>query len=110
MKTQHTPGPWAFQQEYRDENRPPMPYQVFSIIGNVDAPEHKQSTIATSVTDPDDARLIASAPELLAALETMLCADNAICENIGLKSDQAMQRIAAIDYAREVISKAKGAK
>ena len=52
--------------------------------------------------------LIAAAPELLDALEILLTADNAICENIGRKSDQAMQRIAAIDYARTVIVKAKG--
>ena len=37
---------------------------------------------------------------LRAALEALLEADTAICENIGTKSNQAMQRIAALDTAR----------
>lgn len=56
----------------------------------------------------ENLKLIAAAPDLLETLEAMLFADHSICENIGLKSDQAMQRIAAIDNAREAIAKAKG--
>ena len=55
-----------------------------------------------------NATLIAAAPELLAALEYMLRADDAICNDAGTKSDQAMNRIAAIDAARAAIAKAKG--
>ena len=44
---------------------------------------------------------------LVAALEYMLSADRAICENIGLKSDQAMNRIAALDQARAALAAAK---
>jgi hypothetical protein len=58
--------------------------------------------------DVANAELIATAPELLAALEYMLQADNDICENVGTKSDQAMSRIAAIDAARNAIARAKG--
>lgn len=54
-----------------------------------------------------NACLIAAAPELLRALQDMLQADTAICENIGSKSDQAMQRIAALDRANAAIEFSK---
>lgn len=56
--------------------------------------------------DVEAMRLAAAAPDLLEALEEMLQADDAICNNVGRKSDQAMQRIAAIDSANAAIKKA----
>lgn len=47
--------------------------------------------------------------ELLAALNALLHADDCICENRGHKSDQAMQRIAAIDQARAALAAARNA-
>ena len=41
---------------------------------------------------------------LRAVICQLLDADNCICENIGSKSDQAMQRIAAIDAANRALS------
>ena len=50
--------------------------------------------------------LLCSAPSLLCALRALIAADTAICENVGLKSDQAMQRIAALDEADRAIASA----
>lgn len=55
-----------------------------------------------------NARLIAAAPELLGALKAMMHADECISENRGHKSDQAMQRIAALDLATAAIARAEG--
>ncbi len=44
---------------------------------------------------------------LFICLEYFLAADMAICENRGSKSDQAMQRIAALDNAARALAKAK---
>jgi hypothetical protein len=52
-------------------------------------------------------RAVNSHAQLVAALEAMLKADTAICENIGLKSDQAMQRIAALDMAVAALASAQ---
>lgn len=46
--------------------------------------------------------------DLLASLEYLVRADEDIQENRGLKSDQAMGRIAALDAAHAAIAKAKG--
>jgi hypothetical protein len=67
VKIKHTPAPWQFALAYsNDEARPP--YSVWVIVGNTDANERKHSTVATTITNDADARLIAAAPELLAAL------------------------------------------
>ena len=65
----HTPGPWGFQWAYREQDRKPYPYEVFTVIGNINEPEFRHSIVATSITDKDDARLIAVAPALLKALK-----------------------------------------
>lgn len=98
MTTQakHTPGPWL-----ENNNR----------IVQVTEDGNEGHLIcylppALSGAREENARLIASAPALLEALQAMLSADDAICENIGHKSDQAMQRIAAIDMARAAIQAA----
>ncbi len=45
---------------------------------------------------------------LVEILKDLVSADDAICENVGTKSDQTMMRIAAIDQARAAIARAKG--
>jgi len=95
MNTNHTPGPWHCNGT-----------QIVGKLGK------RTQYIAETLRDTGcetcnaNARLIASAPELLAALQAMLKADEDICENVGLKSDQAMQRIAALDQAHEAIARA----
>ncbi len=64
MKTQHTPGPWTYRQAY--DNGEPTAFEVDAGRGNV-------ATVATGAGDVDreeaNARLIAAAPDLLAALK-----------------------------------------
>jgi hypothetical protein len=62
----------------------------------------------TAELSEDIAKLCEINADLLVALQDMLAADDAICQNRGLKSDQATSRIAAIDNARAAIAKAGG--
>lgn len=48
--------------------------------------------------------------DLIDALQDLLEADEAICDNTGSKADQAMSRIAAIDQARAALAKVGGEK
>jgi len=79
MKTQFTPGPWHLGYNKHD------------------ASVHNGVTIASICDDAThwkaNARLIASAPELLAALERLV---------------HPMADDEDLDYAREIIAKAKG--
>jgi len=58
--------------------------------------------------NPERVYAAALAPEMAEALAALLAADEAICEDIGSKSDQAMQRIAALDNARAILARVKG--
>ena len=82
MSAAHTPGPWTFKRGvYRIEVRT--------------TPER---SYAFSLSDEANARLIASAPELLAALEA-LCEDKYLADPIN--ADRMRN-------AREAIAKATG--
>lgn len=101
MKTNHTPTPYKVARLFREN----MPEAFAVTTGKWGAP-------LVAICDRDeDAIFIAkscnSHAALVATLEDMLSADNAICENLGRKSDQAMQRIAAIDQARAALALAK---
>jgi hypothetical protein len=98
----HTPGPWMIR-----------PFRGGFIRDSISICGTSIQEITALSAPPDrfheqaaNARLIAAAPELLAALNAMLNADEAICENIGTLSDQAMQWIAAVDAAQAAIAKA----
>lgn len=98
-KAKHTPGPWTTGPHYTNE----------AIYIQQPCETSNGGWLVATVWGEDkeaNARLIAAAPELLAALEAMVKADEAICENRGRKSDQAMQRIAALDAAIAAIAKA----
>jgi hypothetical protein len=84
MNTEHTAGPWT----------------VSKPSGNyIDAPASKGSIAAlTFSATPADARLIAAAPELLAALEDLVKA------NYGQPYGVT---VPALDNARAVIAKAR---
>ena len=43
--------------------------------------------------------------EALGAINRLLHADNLIAENVGMKSDQAMHRIAALDFAQSFLDR-----
>lgn len=90
--TKHTPGPWAYDPEIG---------RVYSLADNqIVASIHVAGNPACEAAWPDDARLIANAPDLLAALKA---ADNELddeaCEN---RIPRARARI------RAAIAKAEG--
>ena len=102
----HTPGPWIVDI---------AAFSCYRSISTAARPPYEQIAeipwAEPSVFDAErnaNARLIAAAPELLAALQAMLLADSFIADNVGTRSDQAMGRIAAIDQAFLAVLKAKG--
>ena len=102
MKSQFTPGPWlAIPTTAISRNPHSLRMDIVSTSG-----EWNPAFIAGDIL-PDDARLIASAPELLSALEAIT---KAYVELI--KSDYPPSWNAEKDEevisAREIIAKAKG--
>lgn len=91
----HTPGPWRVEAGAE-----------FKIVGSNGQLVLLIGDNRRLIPTIEDRPLLIAAPELLEALQDMLAADDAICENRGSKSDQAMQRIAAIDQAHAAIAKA----
>jgi len=100
--TQHTPGPWMVQlisERWHGYDWPTFAIRdsvgnhCLAVIGDVDR--------ATADKNTANARLIASAPELLAALVTLL--DHA---DLGEIHDE--ETAAAVNNARAAIAKATG--
>lgn len=92
MKTQHTPGPWQVVShstagQIAIATQGPMP-SVYCIGKNKEV----------------NARLIAAAPELLAALERCIPCLQAAIDELGSREDKA-----CLAQARKVIKKARGA-
>lgn len=96
----HTPGPWSVETK---GSKHFIDGDDGLTVGYID-----RAGVRDRATIEANARLIAIAPELLDALRALIAADTAICENVGTKSDQAMQRIAALDAADRAIAKAEG--
>ena len=84
----HTPGPWI---ESPTTGNPRKPYSLRMDIVTTSG-EWNPAFVAGDIL-PEDARLIASAPDLLSALERLA---------------HPMADDDDLDYAREVIKKAKG--
>ena len=84
----HTPGPWLATPT---TGNPSKPYTVRMDIVTTSG-EWNPAFVAGDIL-PEDARLIASAPDLLSALERLA---------------HPMADDDDLDYAREVIRKAKG--
>jgi len=88
MKPQFTPGPWlAIPTTAISRNPDSLRMDIVTKTG-----EWNPAFIAGDIL-PEDARLIASAPDLLSALERLA---------------HPMADDDDLDYAREVIAKAKG--
>jgi hypothetical protein len=112
----HTPGPWLVR---FDEDRFDSKLSVLEVIDGSDASlNHPQgelvlarvnvSAFAPHMDEPlANATLIASAPDLLAALEVVL---SSTCGNVGDDGYEGCIRIEAkaLDRAIAAISKAKG--
>lgn len=92
----HTPAPWAFSINHSGD------YQLRGSNG------HLVFQVSTgTIPGNSDARLIASAPDLLAALEIFL---SSTCGDVGDDGYDGCIRIEAkaLERARAAISKAKG--
>lgn len=68
--TQHTPGPWSYEPDHSTHNL--GGFLVTTTGGRFDLLEVPRSTPPTGGTAKANARLIASAPDLLAALEALM--------------------------------------
>lgn len=88
-ETKHTPGPWFYN---RVSGYDYGSYQ-YSVSG-----------ICTNINKEADARLIAAAPELLAALEALLHGSR----NVTSQADWQAEREEASAMARAAIAKARG--
>ena len=84
MKTQHTPGPWTVDNQY------------------IHGPDGiRFLAVAGDGAGQANARLIASAPDLLASLEELFATDS-------IRATTSASSIAAIAIARAAIAKATG--
>lgn len=101
MKTAHTPGPWVYAAEYgQDITEPPCITTVarcarFVIGLESDYPGGNYRDGDPSGDEEADARLIAAAPDLLAALQWVMSATGE-------------QLTSAFEAAQDAISKATG--
>jgi len=106
METKHTPGPWICEVSMGADDwltsvrieAPRVPAQVGSVmLENFDGrPEDRQQAIA-------DGNLMAAAPELLAACESMLLTLDSFAESLGFKRSGHH----CAEAAREAIAKAR---
>jgi hypothetical protein len=107
MKTAHTPGPW-YKNGYYYQRDAAAPTGRRVMLCGGDSTLCEGFTINAANTEvchirshnrADDARLIAAAPDLLAALEDLLLVANVRIDDT---------RCPVFDHARAVIAKARG--
>lgn len=100
MTTKHTEGPWAVSPENPKIIKPADQFGMASnvIIGSA-AGHPNSGFFPTDEEAVANARLIAAAPELLAALEGLLA----------VSVDTTSEELLAMMAAREAIAKARGA-
>jgi hypothetical protein len=102
MKT-HTPGPWLATPTTC--GNPRKPYTVRMDVVTTSG-EWNPAFVAGDIL-PEDARLIASAPDLLSALNRLIQCLSEDPEDYP-DSSSARQVFDSIEFAREAISKATG--
>jgi hypothetical protein len=107
MSTKHTPGPWRLGKEWStshaDINRKTLVNVLQGAHGGVVAELWAYSNDPGQVGEMRaDARLIAAAPELLEALEDLLCNPNVRAAMSGLTGADRLER------ADAAVAKAKG--
>lgn len=98
MSAKHTPGPWRI-----------APPGVYTSGVNIDAPTGYVALVGGGISDPviADARLIASAPDLLEALEAFVASFNAF--EITNSSSSDLDHIGRLHViARAAIANARG--
>ena len=95
MKTTHTPGPWTTwlgdPANYHFHNR----RLIVPLMGESQAPiaQLPESVAGDYYQSEANARLIAAAPELLAALEALLL-EKTVLGHLGIATEQARAAIA----------------
>jgi hypothetical protein len=105
-KTQHTPGPWHVLHQYTDR-------RVFPIGEDNGDGSHTIIAEANALGGTEEnwganARLIAAAPDLLAALKECITDDGALCLAYGTDTPTLRRRLAAINsLARSALAKAQ---
>jgi len=92
MKTQHTPGPWSVKKASPQAGIIIAPNRSLGIA----------EVFGGGETDISNARLIASAPELLSALEFLLA------DYIAIDGEELTGSAVPVEKARVAIAKAKG--
>jgi hypothetical protein len=101
----HTPGPWAIK--FRGD------HSAYISLGDpTTGGPHKQFDIAFDSRHPSDvadARLIAAAPDLLAALKALLAVAPPKAPGAGVIVGSEEKHKAAIAAARAAVAKAEGA-
>ena len=111
-QTQHTPGPWKFNQPYivkaNSDPNGSCGDSVIAITSNTVSHVRFAANVA-SFEDAANARLISAAPELLEALQAMLSAmwNHFEYYHDGDDDDWTSCEL-ALDKARAAIAKAKG--
>lgn len=110
MTTQHTPGKWLFSES--DKSWVVAPAQTDATIIAYVGTTARSGTLGRAKTSEANARLIASAPDLLAALEALLAdyndtlsAFNYCREDLGR---DIFERDPSADRASQAIARAKG--
>lgn len=99
MGTKHTPGPWAVNGIAIDAG-------VTTVCWMAEPPQYAGDTAKFCDNDKANARLIAAAPDLLAALESILRAHET--GNNGAVRGEAILCRSFESKARAAITKAKG--
>jgi hypothetical protein len=99
MTTKHTPGPWRTTRKLGYSGHAAAEYYIYAENTN-DGRSLAVAHIKKSTVQPMEAnaRLIAAAPDLLAALQALLAVSSAC-------SDEETE---AVIYARAAIAKARG--
>lgn len=92
--SKHTARPWK---RLESDDRGPCP--SWTIVGNCDQPEHRQSIVARGINDDDDARLIEAAPDLLEAAKAMLRWVDSVDPNNQVELPAADALLAAVEKA-----------
>lgn len=110
----HTPGPWVAQRDWESVFSPDpeeLDYYMkrpITAIRSISADKNVALSHDLFEFNPDDARLMAAAPDLLAALKEFIEAHEANYMSAGADDSERTAYDEAMDAARAAIAKAKG--